>query len=296
MHGAALPRTQGWTRTSRRTGGTRTLENGLPRHRTSRCWPHRRSRLRRRRRRWSNRRLVHGPRSGLRDNHPRQGCLRSRRRGRRPGGDRRCCLGCGRRSSLRCRRGRRHHRGRGVRRSCRHGRWGRGRGLSRRSRWHRDRGLDGWRRDHPRCCCGRMRRNFRSRRGDGRFRLDRRMRYIRTRRRNNYWGLLLADRTQHIAWPGNMGEVDLGLDCLGVDTAGTRGLRRSLRLTRRTAKMSPHFFCLMIFKRAGMRLLLGDADFKQHVENRFAFDFQFPGQVVDSSLAHPPLFFLRISR
>lgn len=36
-----------------------------------------------------------------------------------------------------------------------------------------------------------------------------------------------------------------------------------------------------------MGFLLGDADFYQHVENRLALDFQFPGQIVDSSL-HPP--------
>ena len=37
-----------------------------------------------------------------------------------------------------------------------------------------------------------------------------------------------------------------------------------------------------------MRLLLSDADFGQHVENRLALDFQFPGQIVDSNLTHPP--------
>jgi hypothetical protein len=41
-----------------------------------------------------------------------------------------------------------------------------------------------------------------------------------------------------------------------------------------------------------MGLLLGDPDFKQHIENRLALDFQFSGQIVDSNLAHP-LRFLR---
>ncbi len=41
-----------------------------------------------------------------------------------------------------------------------------------------------------------------------------------------------------------------------------------------------------------MGLLLGDPDFKQYVENRLAFDFQFPSQIVNSNLAHP-LCFLR---
>ena len=38
-----------------------------------------------------------------------------------------------------------------------------------------------------------------------------------------------------------------------------------------------------------MRLLLGDANFRKNVENRFAFNFQLPGQIVDSNLTHPPL-------
>jgi hypothetical protein len=36
-----------------------------------------------------------------------------------------------------------------------------------------------------------------------------------------------------------------------------------------------------------MRLLLGDAYFRKYVENSFAFDFQLPGQIVNSNLAHP---------
>src|SRR5580704_6333986 len=50
----------------------------------------------------------------------------------------------------------------------------------------------------------------------------------------------------------------------------------------------PDFVSLKIFHRAGMRLFLSDADLDQHVENRLALDFQFPGQIVDSNLAHPP--------
>jgi hypothetical protein len=38
--------------------------------------------------------------------------------------------------------------------------------------------------------------------------------------------------------------------------------------------MGTDLFGLVLLKRAGMRLLLGDTDFGQHIENRFAFDFQ----------------------
>jgi hypothetical protein len=36
-----------------------------------------------------------------------------------------------------------------------------------------------------------------------------------------------------------------------------------------------------------MGFFLGYADVRQCVENGFAFDFQFPGKIVDSNLTHP---------
>jgi hypothetical protein len=38
-----------------------------------------------------------------------------------------------------------------------------------------------------------------------------------------------------------------------------------------------------------MRLLFGDANRGQRIENSFAFDFQLSGQIVNSNLTHPPL-------
>jgi hypothetical protein len=93
-----------------------------------------------------------------------------------------------------------------------------------------------------------------------------------------------------------MGEIDLGLDLIGFHTAGARGFCRRMGLPDRAAKMTPHLFRFVLFKGARVRLLLGDADFEQHIENRFAFDFQLPCQVVNSSLTHPLLFRLRVSR
>src|ERR1700730_398621 len=37
-----------------------------------------------------------------------------------------------------------------------------------------------------------------------------------------------------------------------------------------------------------MALLLRDSNRWKYVEDRFAFDFQLPGQIVDSNLGHPP--------
>jgi len=42
--------------------------------------------------------------------------------------------------------------------------------------------------------------------------------------------------------------------------------------------------------------MLGDADYWKHIEYGFAFNFQLPGQIVDSNLAHPPFSFLRTAR
>jgi len=64
----------------------------------------------------------------------------------------------------------------------------------------------------------------------------------------------------------------------------------------RTAEVGANFFRLVVFERAGMGFLLGDADFGQHIENRFALDFQFPGQIVNSNLTHPPLGSSELSR
>jgi hypothetical protein len=45
-----------------------------------------------------------------------------------------------------------------------------------------------------------------------------------------------------------------------------------------------------------MGFLLGDTDFRQRIEDGFAFYFQLSGQIVDSNLAHPPLSSSELSR
>jgi len=52
--------------------------------------------------------------------------------------------------------------------------------------------------------------------------------------------------------------------------------------------MSAHLLCFVFLDRTRVRLLFGDSDFSQDVKNRLALDFQFPGQIVDSNLTHPP--------
>lgn len=43
-----------------------------------------------------------------------------------------------------------------------------------------------------------------------------------------------------------------------------------------------------------MGLLLGYAHFLQNIENSLALHFQFPGEIVDSNLAHPAFLVLRV--
>jgi len=98
---------------------------------------------------------------------------------------------------------------------------------------------------------------------------------------------LLADGIQNVAWPGNIGEIDLGLNLIAINAGGACVLRSGLRFAG-AAQIGAHLFCFVFFHGTGVRLLLGDAYFRKCVENRFAFNFQLPGQVVDSNLAHPP--------
>jgi hypothetical protein len=41
--------------------------------------------------------------------------------------------------------------------------------------------------------------------------------------------------------------------------------------------MRANLLGFVVFERTGVCLLLGDADFFQHIENRLAFDFQLSG-------------------
>jgi len=106
--------------------------------------------------------------------------------------------------------------------------------------------------------------------------------------------LLLTDGIQNVAWTGNIGEIDLGPNLIAIDAAGTRVLCR-LRLAG-GAQVGAHLLCFVLFHGTGVRLLFSNAYFRKCVENRFAFDFQLPGQIVNSNLAHPPFFSSGLSR
>jgi hypothetical protein len=87
--------------------------------------------------------------------------------------------------------------------------------------------------------------------------------------------LLLGDELQNVAGPRDVRQVDLGLNFTGL-LGGTTTLARTGTFGRRF-EMRPDLVGLKIFHGAGVRLLLGNPNLNQHVEDGFAFDFQFPG-------------------
>ncbi len=286
MHRPAFTRTQRRTRTTRRRG-TRTLKNWLAWNRTARC----RARTScRSGSRWTDWRLINRPRSSLRHNHAgRWRALRDRRRWRNWSGRLRrdWCLSLRRRWCRRRRhRRRRHH---GARRS------NRGRNLRRR-RNHVHRTYRRLRQDNPR----RRRLDFRRcRRRRSHWSLhgwrDRlglyRMVHDRFCGRRRRWRRLLADDGfKNISRLGDVRQVNLGLDFVRLSASAMARFGCSVGFAG-AAQFRAHLFGFMLFQRTGVGLLLGDPNFGKHIKNRLALDFQFPGQIVDSNLAHLPSIF-----
>jgi hypothetical protein len=87
-----------------------------------------------------------------------------------------------------------------------------------------------------------------------------------------------------------MRQINLGFDFF-LAARRTRSSRRGTLRFSRASDIGPHFFCFMLLQRTRMRLLLGHSDMWQRIENRFALDFQFPGEIVDSNLTHPAFLF-----
>jgi predicted Zn-dependent protease len=69
-------------------------------------------------------------------------------------------------------------------------------------------------------------------------------------------------------------QVDLGFDPIGFGPAGASRLRVTFA---RSAEMGADLLGFVFLKRAGMRLLFGNADFFQNIEDRLALDFQLSG-------------------
>jgi len=97
--------------------------------------------------------------------------------------------------------------------------------------------------------------------------------------------LLGQDGLQCIAGLGDVGQINLRLYPL-------RRTRRDARAAGSTGalKMPAYLLGLVVFNRTGVGLALTQAEFSQHVKNLLALDFHLAREIVDSNLAHPPLF------
>jgi hypothetical protein len=105
------------------------------------------------------------------------------------------------------------------------------------------------------------------------------------------FGLLLLllgqNGLHHVARFGDVGEIDFGLDRLGV--ASIRGTRVGPGF-RSALKLRANLFGLMLLYGAGVGLAFAQAEFSQYVKNLTALDFHLAREIVNSNLAHPPLF------
>jgi hypothetical protein len=91
---------------------------------------------------------------------------------------------------------------------------------------------------------------------------------------------------EHVAGFGNVGEIDLGSDRL-------RSARRRIAWPGGPClplEVRANPVGLLRLKRAGVRFPSGHADFRKNIENRARLDFQLFREIVDTNLAHPPLF------
>jgi hypothetical protein len=88
--------------------------------------------------------------------------------------------------------------------------------------------------------------------------------------------LLSTNGVQYVSRLGYVRQVNFGSNLVPFGTARTRGLgSRSLGGVA-ALEIGTDLDCFMLFNGTGMRFLLGHADQRQYIENRFAFDFQLP--------------------
>jgi hypothetical protein len=89
-----------------------------------------------------------------------------------------------------------------------------------------------------------------------------------------------------VAGLGDMGEIDFGLETL-------RGARRRAALAagpRVALKLRANLVRLVVLNGAGVGFALAQAEVSQNVKNLPTLDFHLACEIVDSNLAHPPLF------
>jgi hypothetical protein len=96
------------------------------------------------------------------------------------------------------------------------------------------------------------------------------------------------DCLERIARLGDVRKVNLGLEHLRCPgSCGRMCARPGAAL-----EMRPHLVGFVHLQRAGVGLAFTKAEFHQNVKNLPALDFHLACEIVDSYLAHPPLFTL----
>jgi hypothetical protein len=97
--------------------------------------------------------------------------------------------------------------------------------------------------------------------------------------------LLRQNRLHHVPGLGNMREIDLG-------RYGLRSTRRGAGVTTLASMLEvrANLVSLIVFDRTRMSFARTQAEFSEHVKNRTALDFHLTREIVNSNLAHPPLF------
>ena len=100
--------------------------------------------------------------------------------------------------------------------------------------------------------------------------------------------LLGQNGLHHIAGLGDVRQIDFGNDAGGAVAGGrTGGMRCRSRFMR---KMRANSVRLVAFERTGVRFARRNTKFLKNVENRARLYFQLFREIVDTNLAHPPLF------
>jgi hypothetical protein len=99
--------------------------------------------------------------------------------------------------------------------------------------------------------------------------------------------MLGLDSLQHIAGLGDVRQVDFGCNRLRRPRRPRRAMAGRLRSA---LEMLANLFRFVFFQRTGVRLALRHAQFCQYIQNLAALHFQLAREIVDSNLAHPPLF------
>jgi hypothetical protein len=96
--------------------------------------------------------------------------------------------------------------------------------------------------------------------------------------------LLGQDGLHHVAGFVDVRQINFGLKTL-------RSPRPLAGACGRPAIMGTYLFRLVLFNRARVsELAVTQAEFRQYVKNLPALDFHLACEIVDSNLAHPPLF------